>query len=187
MPLLKYNYENFFFLEFPLDEVRKFVAQNNYGMNMGMNYQNINQVDIMDCFNYNRKQSEMEGYCDRCGLDNAKISSMTQIYSLPPVLMIIFNRGKGLQYDIKINFQPMLDLSQIALNCDKIYELQCVIKHLGDNSPTGHFIAYCRTPVPKYQNNWYCYNDKTVVQVNDWNSILNGGNIYIVFYQLKSN
>ena len=126
-------------------------------------------------------------YCDRCGLDNAKIHSMTQIYSLPPVLMIIFNRGKGLQYDIKINFQPLLDLSQIALNCDKIYELQCVIKHLGDNSPTGHFIAYCRSPVPNFQNNWYCYNDNTVVQVNDWNSILNGGNIYIVFYQLKNN
>ena len=182
MPLLKYNYENFFYLEFPLNEVRKFVAQN---MNMGMNYQNINEVTIYDCFNYNRKQNEMEGYCERCGSDNAKIFSMTQIYSPPNIMMIIFNRGKGLQYDIKVNFPLILDLSQIVLNCGPVYELQGVIKHLGDNSASGHFIAYCRTPVPIYNNNWYCYNDNTVVESNDWNSIHNVKHNYILFYQLK--
>ena len=129
----------------------------------------------------------MEGYCERCGSDNAKILSMTQIFSPPHILMIVFNRGKGLQYDIKIDFPRQLDLSEVILNGDKFYELQCVIKHLGDNSPTGHFIAYCRTPVPNFKNNWYCYNDNTVVRANDWNSIHNVGNTYIVFYQLKSN
>ena len=185
IPLFKYNYENFFLLEFPLDEVRKFVALNNYGINMGMNYQNIKEVNIDDCFNYNRKQNEMEGYCERCGSNNAKILSMTQIYSLPCVLMLIFNRGKGLQYDIKINFEPLLDLSRVVSYGDRIYELQCVIKHLGDNSPTGHFIAFCRSPVP-YKNNWYCYNDNTVVLENNWKTIHDVGNTYILFYQLKN-
>ena len=39
-------------------------TQNNMGMNMGMNYQNIDQVNIFDCFNYYQKQNEMEGYCE---------------------------------------------------------------------------------------------------------------------------
>ena len=63
--------------------------------------------------------------------------------------------------------------------------MQSMIKHLGDNSATGHFIAYCRCPIPKFHNCWYCYNDKTVVEVNDWKSIHDAGDTYILFYQLK--
>ena len=114
-PLTKYNFENFFYLEFPLDEVRKYVFTQN---NMGMNYQNIDQVNIFDCFNYYQKQNEMEGYCEKCGSNNAKIFSVTQIFSPPRYLMIIFNRGKGLQYKIKICFPVKMNLNQIITNND---------------------------------------------------------------------
>ena len=184
IPLIKYNYENFFYLEFPLDEVRKHVALKN---NMGMYYQNINEVNILDCFYYGQKQNDLDGYCDRCQSDNAKILNVTQIFSSPNVLMIIFNRGKGLQFNIKINFSEILDLSKIVIINNPIYELQGVIKHLGDSSASGHFIAYCRSPIPKFHNCWYCYNDQTVVEIKDLKSIHDVGDTYILFYQLKNN
>ena len=189
--LIKYNYENYFYLEFPLDEVRKFVfmQNNNMGMNMGMNYQNIDQVNIFDCFNYYQKQNEMDGYCEKCGSNNAKIFSFTQIYTPPHILMIILNRGKGLQYKIKINFLEKINLSQIITNNDKYnnnyYELQSVIKHLGESDASGHFIAYCRSPIPNFHDCWFCYNDETVTQTNNWNDIHDIGVTYILFYQLK--
>ena len=181
-PLIKYNYENFFFLIFPLDEVRKYIAQIN---NMGNNYQNINEVGILDCFNYYQKLNEMNGYCERCGSNNAKIISATQVFCAPNILMVVFNRGKGLQFQIKINFPENLDLRKTIFNCSKIYELQSVVKHLGDSSASGHFIAYCRSAIPKFHDNWYCYNDKTVVQTNNWKDIHDVGVTYILFYQFK--
>ena len=33
--------------------------------------------------------------------------------------------------------------------------------------------------------NWYCYNDQTVVQVNNWQDIVDKGDTYILFYELK--
>jgi ubiquitin C-terminal hydrolase len=153
-PLYKYTYENFFFLEFPLEEVRKYVFQQNNmrGINNGMNYQNINEVNIIDCFNYYQKQEQINGYCDKCGANN---------------------------------FPQNLDLTKIVLNNSQIYELQSVIKHFGDSSSSGHFIAYCRAPIPNFHNNWYCYNDSIVVQANNWDDIVNNGDTYILFYQLK--
>ena len=184
---IKYNYESFFYLDFPLDEVRKYVmSTNNYiALNMGMNYQNIKEVNLYNCFNYYQAQNEIVGYCEKCGLDNVKITMKNQIYSPPYILMIIFNRGQGLQYNIKINFDELLDLRKMIMNNDQIYELQSVIKHLGDNSASGHFIAYCRSPLPNFHSLWFCYNDETVVQVNNWKDITETGVTYILFYQLK--
>ena len=189
-PLIKYNFENFFYLEFPLNEVRKYVMMNNnnMGMNFGANYQNINEVDIYQCFYYYQNQSEMNGYCDKCGLNNAKILHVTRIFSSPNILMIVFNRGKGLQFNIKINFPEILDLSKIVINDNNnkiIYELQSVIKHLGDSSSSGHFISYCRSPIPNFHHRWFCYNDETVVETKNWNDIHDIGVTYILFYQIK--
>ena len=184
VPIYKYNYENFFFLIFPLDEVRKFVAETK---NMGMYYQNINEVNIFDCFNYYQKENDMNGYCEKCGSDSAKINTVTQIFSAPNILMVVFNRGKGLQFKIKINFPKYLDLRQTILNCNQIYELQSVVKHLGDSSASGHFISYCKSPVPQFQNDWFCYNDSTVVPANNWKDIHDIGVTYILFYQIKTN
>jgi len=181
--IIKYNYETFFYLEFPLDEVRKHVAQTT---NMLQYYQNIDEVDIYDCFNYYQKNNTIVGYCDLCQKDDAQINTKTEIYSPSIILMLIFNRGKGIQFNIKINFQDKLHLTNICLNkTNQYYELQGVVKHFGDNSANGHFIAYCRSAVPSFSNNWYIYNDETVVQVTDWNDIVNKGDTYILFYQLK--
>ena len=192
IPLIKYNFENYFYLEFPLEEVRKFVfmQNNNIGMNKGMNYQDIDQVNIFDCFNYYQKTNEIEGYCEKCGSIQAKIFSVKQIFSPSHILMIILNRGKGLQHNIKINFHEKIYLNQIIINNNQYnnnyYELQSVIKYLeGENNYAGHFIAYCRSPIPKFHDYWFCYNDETVIQINNLKDIYDFGIAYILFYQLK--
>ena len=180
---IKYNYENFFYLEFPLDEVRKFKAEQN---NMLAQYQSINEVTIHDCFHYYQKINSITGYCEKCRVDNAKINTMNTIFSPSSILMIILNRGKGIQFKIKINFEPLLDITNIVINSgNQYYELQGIVKHFGESSSYGHFIAYCRSAVPMFHNNWYCYNDQTVVEVNNWKDIVEKGDTYILFYELK--
>ena len=181
---IKYNYENFLYLEFPLDEVRKYLAEQN---NMLANYQNINQVNLYDCFNYNQKINTFLGYCEKCKIDNAQIKSQNIIYSPSSILMIIFNRGQALQYKIKVDFPQQLDITNIVVNkVNQYYDLRGVVKHFGDSSSSGHFIAYCRSAVPMFNNQWYCFNDNTVVEVNNWNDIVENGDTYILFYELKN-
>ena len=181
---IKYNYENFLYLEFPLDEVRKYLAEQN---NMLANYQNINKVTLYDCFNYNQKINTFIGYCEKCKIDNAQIKSQNIIYSPSSILMIIFNRGQALQYKIKVDFPQQLDITNIVVNkVNQYYDLRGVVKHFGDSSSSGHFIAYCRSAVPMFNNQWYCFNDNTVVEVNNWNDIVENGDTYILFYELKN-
>jgi len=180
---IKYNYENFFYLEFPLDEVRKYIAKQNNSLQY---YQNINEVNIIDCFNYHMKLTSIIGYCEKCKIDTAQINSQNLIFSPSKILMILFNRGKGMQYKIKINFPIQLDISNIVINSmNQYYELQGVVKHFGESSSYGHFMSYCRPPVSMYHNQWYCFNDQTVVEVNDINDIFEKGDTYILFYELK--
>ena len=61
-----FNYQLYFFLVFPLEEVRKFKNSNQ------LNFNNINNntVNIYDCFEYDKKIYSMTGenamYCNHC-------------------------------------------------------------------------------------------------------------------------
>ena len=182
---IKYNFESFFYLEFPLEKVRKYVAELNNNLQY---YQNITEVNLYDCFNYNQKLISITGYCEKCKRNDSQINTLNLIYSPSPILVLIFNRGKGKEYKIKINFEEKLDISKIVIKNENLYyELQGVVKHLGESTADGHFIAFCRTAVPMFHNNWYCFNDQSVTQVNDWNDIINSGDTYMLFYELKKN
>ena len=101
--------------------------------------------------------------------------------------MIIFNRGQALQYKIKVDFPQQLDITNIVVNkVNQYYDLRGVVKHFGDSSSSGHFIAYCRSAVPMFNNQWYCFNDNIVVEVNNLNDIVENGDTYILFYELKN-
>ena len=189
MPIVKYNFQNYFFINFPLEEVRKFVASNQMlymsYMNMGMNPNT--EVNLIDCFSYYQKDEYMLGYCERCNNNNAQIISRTKLFNFPTYLIILLNRGKGIQFNIKINFPEFLDTNQIVLNPNGIYQLYGVVKHFGDNSSSGHFTAYCRSPI---DNCWYFYNDAIVTPINEQEKykIQENGLTYILFYrQYKNN
>ena len=127
---IKYNYQNYFYINFPLEEVSKFVTSNQMlymsYMNMGMNPNN--EINLIDCFNYYQRDEYKFGYCERCNNYISQIISRTKICNFPTYIIISFNRGKGIQFNIKINFPEFLDTNGIILNPNGIYQLYGVVK-----------------------------------------------------------
>ena len=190
----KHNYECYFFLNFPLEEVRKFklselqkinnnIMMNQYDINKKIQLLNNNIVDIKDCFDYNKKIEYFSGdnamYCSNC---KKQLDATYQkfLYSLPQILVIILNRGIGIQFKVKVEFSEIIDLSAFA-KIGGTFELISVITYLGEADSSGHFIATCKSPI---DNKWYCYIDDKVSEVNDFKSeILEKPVPYILFYK----
>ena len=184
-----YNYQIYFFIIFPLEEVRKFKYMNNINM-FNFNNANINfdEVDIYDCFNYDRKIYYMDGensiYCNYCKA-NCIGYITTHLVTGPEILILLLNRGKGIEFNIKINFYEELNLYNYieyrGTGCD--YKLIGVITHIGESSMSGHFIAYCRDPI---SDKWKKYNDAIVNEINNFeNEVINFAMPYLLFYQKK--
>ena len=176
-------YENqcYFYIAFPLEEVLKY-------KNQLIQYNN-KDVNIYDCFEYDRKINVMSGensmYCDYCKRI-CKSSICTVLTTGPEILILLLNRGKGIEFDININFDEELNLFNYIQfnNTGCLYKLIGVITHLGESGMGGHFIAYCRDP---FCNIWYKYNDAIVTQVNDLNEIFHFSKPYLLFYQKNNN
>ena len=169
-----FNYQIYFFLIFPLEEVRKFKYRNN-------NF--YNTVDIYDCFNFGQKVGIMDGensmYCNYC-----KQTSPSHMYNNlttgPEILIIILNRGKGHQFKVRINFYETLDLKNyIELGITGTqYKLIGVITNLGEDR---HFIAYCYSFI---FNQWLQFNDTKVNPVNNFQAdVINYEMSDVLFYQ----
>ena len=228
-PFYKHNFEAYFFLIFPLEEVRKYKLQElinrnnqinqnmmnpgmmmNMNMNMGQNMMNMmqmnpqefqnnlnkiqllqnNSVDIYDCFDYNQKIENFVGenamYCDTCRRQ-LPASFQTRLYNAPEVLILVLNRGAGIQFKVKLQFNLQLNLYNYLDNKTSscIYDLIGVVTHMGESGASGHFIATCRSPK---DNNWYQFNDDLVFPVTDFNKqILNYAMPYILFYKKNQN
>ena len=223
---IKYNFQTFNFLIFPLEEVRiyrnkKLMNMNQFGMNNPMNMNqlgmnnpmsmnqfgmnnpmsmnqfgmnnpmniNQNQVTIYDCFDYFQKEEFFTGenamWCNDC---NAQLPSKnkTFIYTGPNILIIILNRGVGIQFKIKLDYYESIDLNKYILKKDRvsmIYDLYGVVTHLGESGGGGHFVAACKSPC---NNLWYRYNDAIVNQITDLQKeVIDFGNSYILFYQKR--
>ena len=191
-----YNYQIYFFLIFPLEEVRKFKNECNSAINQFnyFNYQNNfinnNEVTIIDCFEYNKKINYMTGqnamYCNQCKI-TCNCSMCTYLVTGPEILILLLNRGKGIEFNIKIYFEENLNLSNYIeyKNTGFNYKLIGVITHIGESSMSGHFIAYCRDPI---NDEWYKYNDALVNKVENFKKeVIDFAMPYLLFYQkLKS-
>ena len=181
-----YNYQVYFFLVFPLEEVRKFVYQNNQNTFINNNRFNNNTVTIFDCFNYDTKINQMTGansmYCNYCKI-NTNSTTKTNLVTGPEILILLLNRGKGLEFDVKILFEEYLNLYHYIefKNNGFKYKLFGVITHIGENGMGGHFIAYCCGPET---GRWNKFNDAIVTEVKDfYNEVINYGVPYLLFYQ----
>ena len=175
---LSYNISNI--IIFPLEKVRQYMEKK---------YNGFISVTLDNCFE-NYQESEMlfgqnQIYCNSCkNLSNASTSN--KIFTSPEVLTIILNRGKGLQFDVNFEYPLSLDIDKYITDKSKgnnKYELICVLTHLGPSGMSGHFIAFCKSPV---DNHWYCYNDASVSKCNDprdQNSDELEGIPYVLFYQ----
>ena len=183
-----YNYQVYFFLVFPLEEIRKFKLYNNFNNNQLniINNSNNNEVSLFDCFNYETKINLMSGvnnmYCNNCKI-NTSCSMKTNLVNGPEILILLLNRGKGIEFNVKIIFGEYLNLYNYILykNTGYKYKLIGVITHLGESGMGGHFIAYCRDPI---NGEWNKYNDAIVTDVIDFqNEVINFANPYLLFYQ----
>ena len=120
-------------------------------------------------------------YCSICNMQLPSTYT-TFIYSPPPILILVLNRGQGIQYKIKMEFYTEIDLTNYVEYKEKdkriIYDLIGVVTHM------GHFIAACRSPI---DNKWYQYNDDMAFAVQNFNTqILNYAMPYILFYQKRA-
>ena len=180
---ISYNYQIYFFLIFPLEEVRKFkLANSSNGLN------NINIVDIYDCFFYEQRVNYMMGenamYCNYCK-QTCGSGMRTLLATGPEILIIILNRGKGIQFNVKITFYLELDLSNFIelKNTGCYYELFGVITHIGESGMGGHFIAYCKD---MWTQQWLKFNDAIVSPVSHFKSeVIDFAMPYLLFYQKK--
>ena len=182
-----FNYQTYFFLVFPLEEVRKYKMSSQFAMNYSFNMFNNNEVNIYDCFEYDRKIEMMMGantmYCNYCK-QTCNSSMCTTLTTGPEILILLLNRGKGIEFNVKINFVIDLNLSNYIqyANTGCKYKLMGVITHMGESGMGGHFIAYCLDPISG--TNWHKYNDSIVTQVKDFQKeVIDYAMPYLLFYQ----
>ena len=182
-----HNFQIINFIIFPLEEIRKAKYQN-YFNNFFMG--NSNEVYLSDCFDYYQKVELMDGenqmYCNYCNSNSPSYYSTT-LYSSPQIFILILNRGRGNIYNVKLNFSEIINIGnyvKMKMNTNLIYHLYAIVTHIGPSSMSGHFIAFCKSPI---DGKWYKFNDAIVDYVGDFNNnVSNFGTPYILFYERQT-
>ena len=174
----KVSYNIINFLIFPLEKIRLLLIKKKPN--------GFSHVSLEDCFEINEEKEEFNGpnqiFCNSCH-KYSNAFSYNKLYNCPEVLTIILNRGKGIQFDVEFKFPMFINIEKYVIDksCETNYELIGVLTYLGLSGMSGHFIAYCKSPVDKQ---WYCYNDSQVALCTDVESEINSRGIpYALFYQ----
>ena len=183
--MIKYNFQVYSFIEFPLERVNQFCFKTGKRANYNMNSNKNPDVDLYECFEYYGIMDLMTGdnqmYCNICNCCCDALYG-TLLYSAPNYLIINLNRGKGAIYECKVNFPEQLNLYNFVTfkNGNTVFELYAVICHIGPSSMSGHFVAYCKN---KKDKKWYLFNDSMVSPCENSNDYQKGMP-YILFYQV---
>ena len=167
-----HNVQTMNILFFPLENVRKFIQTP------------FNFVTLENCFEYYEAPELLKDsnqiFCNYCNRDSTAYSQ-SKIIVAPKTIIINLNRGKGLQYNVGIQFKEFLDLKKYIFNnkaSPNYYELVGVISHLGSNDMGGHFIAFCKN---SFDCQWYKYNDAQV-NLSSFKEITSIGLPYVLYY-----
>ena len=172
--IVTHNIQCYNILIIPLEEVRKFKNRTQ------------KLVTIRECFEYYQKPEYMTGqnqiYCNRCKQMANSVNSSFLIVG-PKLLVINLNRGKGLQFNIKLDFDEYINISDFIYfkSTPTKYKLIGVVTHFGPSGMSGHFIAFCNSFM---DNKWYRYND-SLVTPSSFQDAKNTGVPYILFYQAQ--
>jgi len=146
---VKSSFQVTYFLEFPLEAIYNFCNKNNINTNFqtgNMKYNKI--IPINACFQHYSESKIFSGenqiYCNFCN-QQANGNFLNRIYSLPPIIILILNRGRGNVFDCDVDFPQILNLGNFTQDKTNFnYKLKGVITHLGTSDMGGHFIAFCR-------------------------------------------
>jgi len=203
-----YAFQTYFLIDFPLEKVYDYKnilikmqsqvnnlnnMQNNFNNsninqsnhynnnNKAMNYNNY-EINIYDCFEFDRRVNFYDGdnlmYCDYCKM-NSNFYLCKNLINGPKILIILLNNGRG-NSKIKFKFVDNLNLYNYIQNNNTgySYKLIGVITH---NDMGSSFIAFCIDPIT---NKWVKYNDINVCEVKDFqNEVIQSTIPYILFYQ----
>ena len=174
---IKYNFQIFTYLDFPLQQVNQYCFQTGKRMNVGFGNSDI---DLYECFEYYESLFTMAGvnqiYCLVCQRAfNAQ--HRTLLFSIPNYLIINLNRGSS---ELNVKFPEKLNLSNYAIYKDTntIFDLIAVICRIN----YSHFIAYCRS---YKDNHWYKFDDSEITKCKDLKKYLNGIP-QILFYKVSN-
>ena len=201
---IKYDYQSYFFLNFSLEEIRKYKIDesSNQLMNMYQNkfndnpylfqqylekMKNFNSVTLEDCFKYFEIINCLEGenaiYCNICQ-NILPFLYRTKLFTGPEILIILLNRENAIESNIKLEFDLFIDLTNYfeqKENNGWKYELIGVVSKLGESNSSWKFIAYCKSPI---DGQWYQYNYELVYEIKDFKKEVRDFAIpYILFYQ----
>ena len=184
--VIKYNFQIFNFIIFPLKEVSNYKKAKLDNLNNNINI-NDDSVTIYDCFEQFIQPTIMTGdnmmFCNYCQ-QLANTSYTTKIFSTPKILILILNRGKGNEFNIKINFDKIISIGKYVEQKEKEelnYELYGVLTHLGTSDMSGHFVSFCYSIIDKI---WYKFNDAFVDPVYDFQKDIHDfEDPYILFYR----
>ena len=128
---------------------------------------NYNGIDMFDAFEYMRKINNLVGenkiYCNRC---KRMVFSQEMIFRLPPILIVVLNRGKnGQDFNEQFKFGEVLNFNSsdhvIDKKSYKKYFLCGLISRIGGINSTSHFISFCRNSI---NNKFIMYNDTLVTE-----------------------
>ena len=183
--MIKYNFQVYSFIEFPLEKVNQYCFVNGRRNFFNMNINKNPDINLYECFDYFGNFELMTGdnqmYCNICHASYDALYG-SSLYTAPNNLIINLNRGRGAAYECKVIFPEQLDLSNYVgfKKSNTLFELYAVICHIGPSSMSGHFIAYCKNRMDK---KWYKYNDSFVTLCKDPYEYTQGM-AYILFYQV---
>ena len=97
-----FNYQDYFYFDFPLDEIMMFKKQNGFNINS-----NNNEINIYDSFDYYQRIKYLTGnnqlFCEYCRV-KADHSSRTLLSFGPEIIIIVLTQGKDKKNTIKMNF-----------------------------------------------------------------------------------
>ena len=174
--LITHNIQFYNILNIPIEEIRIFKK----------NQQDA--ITIKDCFEYNQRSKHIIGqnkiFCDKCK-QMEESASFTSLITGPKVLIINLNRGKGLQFDVKLDLDEIIDINEFIYfkNTPNKYQLIGVVTHFGQPGKSGHYIAICKSFV---DNNWYKYDD-SIVTLSNFQEAKTLGIPCVLFYSALAN
>ena len=179
-----YDYQTYFFLDFPLEEIKIFKNQNMM-LNNNFNF-NDGGINIYDCFLYEQRVYYLAGqnqlFCNYCRQE-ANHSKQSILCFGPEILIILLNRGNEKQSNVKIDFYGDLNLNSFIEIKDTgvNYELIGVISYLDEINKNKHFISFYKNPIT---NCWYKYDDSCVNEIINFKfEVLDYAIPYILFYK----
>lgn len=129
--------------------------------------------DILKQF-LKKKYSNKTKFCSSCG-QQICFYRKTYIYSLPPLLLLFFNRVvDNTYYYNNITYNKQLNMKDFMISKEENnYELKGLIEHTG-NEKHGHYTAIC-----KNNSKWYKYNDELYEPIDN----IQSNNAIILLYK----